>query len=598
MFNPARQLQTTPLSVSQLFERGFFVVPSNQRLYRWGENQWKKLWDDLITTIEEDFESSGGELIPSQHTTGHFLGAVVLIGSDTSHPDDRWSIIDGQQRLTTISILASCVSQYLGHVSERRTKKKLDATLTSIFTSTSADYAPRIVLNREDDFYTQSTVINLDWDEKLSFWDSVGDDNSEVQRSIKECYKYFYEVIGEYLSDKSDKSTYVCSLADALSQNLYLLQVKADNAELAYTLFETLNERGLGLTQADLIRNKLIEYADQDGQDKAERVVLAWGKLLDYYEDQSQAILELPQLIQFSYSSRHDMVKKDKIFEEVSKGLDTGRFQSIELVRQFSTDAYLWSSFLQGNLSEWTPAMSFSQSAILGPVWKEHCAPFIVSIMDKYSGEIPTVERAFLVLENFLFREGVVNRQTVSTLQSVLTKAAKLVRADVEFDEIVEYLRGNSQDKIFLENFKLFVPKNMRQAFYVIYKIENYNLTDVGFTPDPQSTAQHLEHIMPKKPGDDWNGIQDVQEFNSYLNRIGNLLILEGTINRAIKNRSLQEKIGTLGTLGYKDSGLTLPKEVLSREAEWYPEGNWGFRSIELRQNYLAETYACSVWAL
>ena len=55
MFNPARQLQTTPLSVSQLFERGFFVVPSNQRLYRWGENQWKKLWDDLITTIEEDF---------------------------------------------------------------------------------------------------------------------------------------------------------------------------------------------------------------------------------------------------------------------------------------------------------------------------------------------------------------------------------------------------------------------------------------------------------------------------------------------------------------------------------------------------------------
>ncbi|UTW49824.1 DUF262 domain-containing protein [Bacterioplanoides sp. SCSIO 12839] len=598
MFYPAKQLTTIPLSVSQFFEKSFFSVPANQRLYRWGENQWKKLWDDLLTTLEEDFEETGSELISSQKAVGHFLGAVVLIGKDSCHPGDRWAIIDGQQRLTTLTILASCLSQFLDVISETRTRKRLDVVLSEIFLSSSANYEPRVKLNRDDEFYYKSINENLEWEGKLKYWESEFNGNSEVQSNVKDCFFYFYNQIKSFVDGEEDKSTYVSSLIDALSQNMYLLQVKAENTELAYRLFETLNERGLGLTQADLIRNKLIEYAAEDGPQKEEKVVMKWGELLDSYEDQSQAMLELPQLIQFSYSSRYEMVKKDKIFEKVSRGLDEGRFNSIELISQFSKDAFLWSSFLQGNLSRWTSKMSFSQSAILGPVWKEHCTPFLISVMDKYEEDTALVERSFMLLENYLFREGVVNKKTVSALQGDLTKLSKLVRADVDFSDVEEFFKKQSPDNVFVENFKTYSPRNTKQAFYVIYKIEQYNLEDVGFSPDPQSIAQHLEHIMPKKPGADWDGIDQYEEFSSYLNRLGNLMILEGDINRSVKNKALSDKITSNGTKGYADSGLTLPKELISKRNDWYHSGIWGFESINERQKYLAEKYALSVWAL
>lgn len=598
MFYPAQQLTTIPLSVSQFFEKSFFSVPANQRLYKWGENQWRKLWDDLITTLEEDFEEKGNELISSQKAVGHFLGAVVLIGKDTCHPGDRWAIIDGQQRLTTLSILASCLSQFLSNIDEGRIRKRLDVVLSEIFLSNSANYEPRIRLNRDDEFYYKSINENSDWSEKLKYWNSEWNVQSEVQKNIKECFLYFYDQIETFVDGKEDKSSYVASLVDALSQNMYLLQVRAENTELAYRLFETLNERGLGLTQADLIRNKLIEYAAEGGSNRENKVVTKWGDLLDSYEDQSQAILELPQLIQFSFSSRYEMVKKDKIFEEVSRGLDSGRFNSIELISQFAKDAFLWSSFLQGNLSRWTSQMSKSQSAILGPVWKEHCTPFIISVMDKYESDIALVEKSFLLLENYLFREGVVNKKTVSSLQNDLTKLSKLVRADVDFSDIEDFFRKQSPDNLFVDNFRIYSPRNAKQAFYVIYKIESYNLNNVGFSPDPQSIAQHLEHIMPKKPGADWDGIEEYEEFTSYLNRLGNLLILEGDINRSVKNKSLSDKITSNNKKGYTDSGLTLPKELISNRSKWYPNGVWSFEAIEMRQSSLADKYALSVWAL
>ena len=160
MFNPSNQLATRPMSVTDFMKQGYFEIPANQRTYRWGVNQWKKLWDDIVATLVDDYEDRNG-LTPSKNPSGHFMGAVVLIGKDTCHHNDRWLIIDGQQRLTTISILASCLMQFIDCIEERRTRRSMDGTLLEIFASNSgADLIPRIVLNREDVFYYGSINEN------------------------------------------------------------------------------------------------------------------------------------------------------------------------------------------------------------------------------------------------------------------------------------------------------------------------------------------------------------------------------------------------------------------------------------------------------
>jgi len=590
--NPSTRISANSLSVKEVFKSSYFEVPPNQREYRWENEQLEKFWDDLIATAQNDCIDNPGDPI------GHFLGAVVVIGQEHSIEQNRWQVIDGQQRLITITILAECLREFVEEISDTKTRRGLSHVLWDCVVSPGAQTHPRIIINRDDEFYRNSLISNDCKTARENYWNDNFNNKSEVQSNIKYAFNFFYEKINMHLSNRSDKDNAIRDLADTLTEGFYLILARTENTWMAYTLFETLNERGMDLSQADLIKNVLLENARYIGDATFKKVSLFWSEMVDNYEQQSSKKLELSQIIQFSYTYRHKQVKKEKIFETISKDLRLSQHDALELCTEFKKDSQNWCAFLLGDLMNWSERLADSQYAIIEPLWKSHCVPFVMACMDKFSSSEVIFEKAMLLCENFLFREGLVGNASVSSLQDVFGQAASHVKSGQNFSSIVNFFKKYSSDEAFKESFKTTSVSNMKQGFYTIWKIEKFLSDEVEFRPKSQSAAQHLEHIMPRKPDATWGGLAQSEGFSYYLNSIGNFLILPSNVNQHIKNKPLSFKLSNPSAYDYNECNLKLVEEFISNWGNWSDNGSWGFSSIRKRQAHLAETYALKVWSL
>ncbi|MBB3185498.1 hypothetical protein FHR95_003085 [Halomonas fontilapidosi] len=595
--DPSSQLQAKSVSVKELMKSAYFEIPPNQREYRWQSEQLEKLWADLHSCVKNDFSESASD------TLGHFLGAVVVIGDEHSLPQRRWEVIDGQQRLTTLTILASSILPYVYLHSQRKVQQKLLHVLTDCIYSPGADDAVRMKLNREDEFY-QETIMNYDSiQERKQFWQGSYNKKSEVQTNIRRAFEYFDGEVCDYVSafgedEVEQRDEAIRELVEALTENFYILNVRTQSFMLAYRLFETLNERGLDLSQADLIRNVLLESAKISGDRSFNNVFSNWTSLIDSYEDQPTKKLTIPQIIQFSYTFRHEMVKGEEIFDDISSALDDGQHTPTELSREFSIDSQNWVSFLLGDLVNWDRKLAAHQYAIIDPLWKAHAAPVIFSAMDLFKEDDDNLRSCLMLIEHYLFRRGLVARDSVGSLQEVFAEAAFVLRVSKSPGDLSDLLLSKSPDKVFVEDFKQASVRNMKQAYYAIWKIENYLQKSFNLELESQSAAQHLEHIMPRKPGAEWNGVEQEDSFNAYVNRLGNFLVLPREVNQHIKNKSISYKISNSSGNDYSNTGYKLVEEFLAQYPNWSQSDTWSFDAIDSRQKYMAEKYALNVWPL
>lgn len=591
---PSSQLSTSSESVRNILERALFEIPMNQRSYEWGKEQIENLWEDICLTIKSDQENEGHD------SMGHFLGAIVVIGKERSLDQARWKIIDGQQRLTTLIVLAECLRHYVDMVGDIKLRKPMENALWNCKVSYEmGSTVPRLRLNREDNFF-RGLLIDCDTKEsKEAYYEANKNNKSEVQNNIWEAFNFYYQNIESYIeSEGGEYDNKVRDLVDTYLDKLYMLQVRTENTWMAYRLFETLNDRGLELSKADLIKNVLLEHAEDAGDDILEDVNEAWSSIRSNYEDQSKRLLELPQILQFSYTYRHKKVKKEDIFDKVAGSLRTGKRDALELAREFERDSINWRAFLLGDMINWSDRVEDGHYAIIDPLWKSHCAPFILGVMDKFSDDIELLSQLFTLCEHYLFRQGMICRDSVSSLQDFFGKMAESIRLGDDINQIAHDFKVASPDQPFIESFKTASISNMKQGFYAIWKIENFMLSEMNFRPKSQSAAQHLEHIMPKRPDENWGGVENEEDFGSYVNRIGNLLVLQSNFNQHIKNKSIDYKMSNETEMDYEHSELKLAAEFIENFSDWSVEGEWTLKSIEIRQHYLAETYAEKVWAL
>jgi hypothetical protein len=596
MLNLEEMLQTSTTSIGSFFKGGFFAIPVNQREYRWKAEQREKLWDDLLYTIEQDFLKEEG------YPRGHFLGAVVAVGRQSSSSMSRWQIIDGQQRLTTLTIIASCLQEYVESIQgDRQVKKVLGHLIDDCIFAPEADSAPRLKLNRENDFYNFS-LTQFSHSERVKYWEMNFDKKSEVQANIKDAFEYYDHRIQMFLEAAESKVEALKYLVEAITKNFYILFVRVSNLPMAYRLFETLNERGLELSQADLIKNTLLQHAREEGDQTHDEAAELWSAFLDLYESQPAKKLEVPQLIQFSYTSRHRKTKKEELFDFISRDLYDARVPALALAHELAEDASQWVAFLTGDLINWSEKIADSQSAIIDPLWKAHVAPYILAVMNRYAHDKSAMEKLLMYAEHYLFRQGLVCRDSVASLQDFFSSCCSLLRADCTVREMSDRFKEGSPTKNFVDCFKVASVKNMKQGFYVIWKIECF-LDSQGsheFRPRMQSAAQHVEHILPRKPSSEWGGVETLEAFSAYVNRIGNFLILPSSVNGHIKNASIGYKMENESEKDYKSISdrFNLVREFIENFDSWSGKsGSWSFESISDRQNHLAVEYAERVWS-
>lgn len=255
--------------VSQLFdiEAGVvYAIPRYQREYTWSKSQWETLFDDV-----------------QENNPGYFLGSIICINQTTDTlAVQRLEVVDGQQRLTTLSLLFAALYQSLKlhekdldddqrveliNLKRKLVLKKGDDQLRVI---------PQIQNNNQNDYRAVLADVGV-----ISSCDAPA---YAGNRKVFRAFRYFQGRIEEMVDGENDHLASIMAFLDKVSQACLVKIEVASHAD-AYTLFESLNNRGMPLTAIDLIKNKLLARLETTEPGKVDHYFDVWNKLLGYLGD-------------------------------------------------------------------------------------------------------------------------------------------------------------------------------------------------------------------------------------------------------------------------------------------------------------------------
>jgi hypothetical protein len=254
--------------ISQLFDtdgKMVFEIPKYQREYTWGSYQWENLFDDLL-----------------DNQSGYFLGTIICIDTsvDAINAPKR-EVVDGQQRLTTLSLLLcalyASIAQHKSELSDDQSDdfSLLKRKLVLKNTASGIRVIPQSQNHNLEDYkgvLAEQRIISPSPMPKFA-----------GNRRIKKAFEYFKRLIAKSVEDKKQEQESIATLFELLEKvnSAVMVMIEVSNHSAAYTLFESLNNRGTPLTAIDLIKNLLLAKLD-----------LAGSESIDYYFTRWQSILE------------------------------------------------------------------------------------------------------------------------------------------------------------------------------------------------------------------------------------------------------------------------------------------------------------------
>lgn len=255
--------------ISQLFdiEAGIvYAIPRYQREYSWGKTHWENLFDDLM-----------------ENSPGYFLGSIICINQSTdTHQVQKLELVDGQQRLTTISLLFAAVYQAL---------KAHDEVLDDEQRGELLNLKRKLVLKKGNDAIRLIPQFqnnnHADYRAVLSEAKVIADADAPSyagNRQIFRAFRFFQARVTEMTTDHSDELGSLLDFVDKIGQ-ASLVKIEVQSHADAYTLFESLNNRGMPLTAVDLIKNKLLARIDDQEPGAVDRYFDRWKRLLEHLGD-------------------------------------------------------------------------------------------------------------------------------------------------------------------------------------------------------------------------------------------------------------------------------------------------------------------------
>lgn len=534
-----------------------FVIPIYQRVYSWEKEQCKQLWDDIIKT--------GG----NDQIEGHFIGSIVFVhdGIYTTNYNELL-IIDGQQRLTTITLLFIALRDHLNDEDEFLEKfshQKIQNRYL-INSDEKGDKKFRLILSESD----KDTLLSLiDKDRRKP---------SEPSLKIMENFKLFEE----WIRKNTDKLETIFKGLDKLMVVEISLERGKDNPQL---IFESMNSTGKDLTQTDLIRNYILMGLEPEKQE------IFYKKLRAMEEDfkQNETL--------FNRFVRHYLTIKTREIPNINKVYEA--FKRYQQERGIKTEVLLQDlqkycgyfcqiAFKKEAKKDLKKALSFLvdlEMDVIYPLLLELYSDYIDGVLSKQDF-IPIID----LIESYLCRRTVCGLGT-NSLNKIFASFTKKINKDQYLESIkahflsLETTKGKfPKDSEFKNLFITIDFYNLKEKKYFFERLEEGSFD----TKEPVNTKEcTIEHIMPQTLTEEWK--RDLGEnfqaiHDKYLHTIGNLTLTG--YNTEYSNRSFQEKRDM--EKGFKQSPLRLNQSL--KDLESFDE-----KEIEKRANDLAD-WALKIW--
>ncbi|UOR93801.1 DUF262 and DUF1524 domain-containing protein [Helicobacter pylori] len=534
-------------------QKNQLVIPIYQRVYSWEKEQCKQLWDDIIKIGGDD------------KMNGHFIGSILYVLDGITHSDNALLIIDGQQRLTTTTLLLTALRN---HLSDEVKRKEIEDHYL-INSDKDGDKKFRLILSESD----KDTLLSLiDKDKRKP---------SEPSSKIVENFKLFEEWVSN-----TDKLETIFKGLEKLMIVEIALEKGKDDPQL---IFESMNSKGIELTQTDLIRNYIImetEIEKQEGfynkywramEEDFKQNETLFNKFVRHYL--TIKTREIPNINEV-YEAFKDYRQKEGIgMENLLKDLQKycGYFCRIVFKKEV-----VFKKEDDKDLNKDLGFLVDLETDVIYPLLLELYSDYNDGVLSK-----DDFRRSIALIESYIYRRAVCGLGT-NSLNKVFPSFTKHIQKDEYFKSLKAHFGYLTEKQRFPNNDefkKLFITIDFykfKKRKYFFERLENFEREERVYTHE-----YTIEHIMPQKLTEEWE--KDLGEnfqaiHDKYLHTIGNLTLTG--YNPEYSNKSFKEKQGM--EKGFKDSPLRLNQSLRDLES-------FGEEEIKKRANDLADL-ALKIW--
>lgn len=562
---------TTNSTFRQLLGNGLsYRVPPFQRDYSWTEDEWDDLWQDIIGLREE-----GGE--PS-----HYLGYLVLQSSDSK----QFEIIDGQQRITTISVM---ILAALGHLQDlvasgldpqnnARRKEQLQSSYIGYLDPVSLVSRSKLELNRHNNRFYQTYLV------PLQTLPQRGLNSSE--HLLRKAFQWFKERIKGLVGTTAESGVNTAIFIDSLVDQLFFTVITVTDELNAFKVFETLNARGVRLSATDLLKNYLFSViSTQDTHDtELKALEERWERIVGVLGSES-----FPEFLRVFWNSRHRLVRKSDLFKTIRRGVST-RDQAFALLRDLDQSAEVYAALRDPHDQIWNSDECAALQQLLMFNVRQPLAMLMACHFQYFHEERTAFTRILKAIAVVSFRYNVIcNLQTHEQERLYNDIARKVTDSTYARPmEVISSLRGVYPDD---DQFKAaFSDKELRTTNSHNKKVVRYILFEIerqrsGQDFDFESATYNLEHILPEHPTEAWGHLDEAKQ-DRLIYRIGNMTPLEANRNRDLGNGDYATKRSV-----YQESTFQITRAI----AEHYE--TWDEQKIDSRQTQMA-TIAAGIWKI
>lgn len=598
LVNPPSVVKGSPVNVKSLFGK-FNHIPVYQRDFVWQGKQVKALWNDLIHHYHAYAQNES--LVNPE---GYFLGAMVVIEKGDELPDE---VIDGQQRLTSLTTIATICLDALKNIKNPSEEVKAwTTTLSTIIASPDGGgFIPKLSFSDKEitDFFFSSTHKNLSKAEKENYWNEPWCKEKLKRKKspffkMREAISVGHQELANFLKttgDKEKQTRRLLSFIQLLTEGVIVLRITAMSYSNAYAIFESLNNRGIPLSQSDLIKNEVLDACDNSN---LLEVGEHWQNARQIIDSIEIKTLSMPDFVHYSYISRNGMEKANKLYDRVKERVSSPSFAK-DYAEGLEKDANAMYSLTEAFDDQWTQETIFMLKDIKNVLNIKHCYPFLIAVYHAYAKSPSDFKVHVEAVMNFAFRYMKVIEDPLENFTSAIGSACLMVAQGKSITEIRSHFRKEAPDEQFVKRFEDASFSNTKLAYFTVYYLEKVLLR--GTTPNDHGIEQNLEHIMPKKPNNKWLEStnwkkSNPEEFNEYLWKIGNLIPLPAAINKSLQNKPIMQKIKDPSELDYTSGNHALRSPLTI--SNYLVDGQWTKASIDLRQKELAENLALKAWPL
>ncbi|WP_277120855.1 DUF262 domain-containing HNH endonuclease family protein [Bacteroides ndongoniae] len=560
-------LDTKTVTLNEVLGNGKKLqVPLFQRDYSWDEDNWEDLWNDILSS-----EQTGSV---------HYMGSVVLQNIDGKN----YYIIDGQQRFATLSILILALINKIRILADNDVDKEANRERVEILMNqyigqkdpTSLRYSSKLSLNENNDaFYQQRLVAFKEPVNRMKLSDS--------EKLLWNAYLFFSKVIDEQFKQDLSGERIAYFLNEIVGERLMFIQIVVENELNAYTVFETLNSRGLELTSTDLLKNYLFSLVAKSETD-LRQVRSQWKKIIDIV-----GLKAFPIFLRQYLNTRMNLISKEYLFKAVKQMVQDGE-QVFALLDELEKNAYVYIALFTPDDVLWENDKEIREDIRALTLFRvTQCNSLLMIAYDKLSvADFKKVLRAIVSLS---FRYNVIAKLQTNDMEKVYNRASVRIfkSEDITVRQILEDIRPiylNDEDfKRYFEH-KVMNTNNSatrKLVRYILYKVEA--ALPNGLHADFEIDTGTIEHILPEAYTEDWSADFSEEEAENYRYRLGNLTLLESKKNnREAAAKSFEEKKEI-----YANSQYALSRKI--EASEWTP------KMIHHRQARIASV-ASGIWKI